>query len=315
MRKSHHISAVGMTELSLAQIAVSLNIVISKFLLPSIPLLLLIDLRYIIATIIAITFCFIAKSPIRISTPSHKSATNKDIAIICVQALCAGFLFNLLMLHGLNHSKAINAGVILSILPAAIALLSFIFLKEHLNKAIMIAIVLAIIGAVIVNVGELSSFSLDHSIMGTLFLTASVIPEALFTVIAKWHNCTIRPVTMTVYATAINAIAFTPLAIPYWLKFDFSSLTFFHGLLLVIYAFTSSIMFILWYRGIKKVSANIAGLFTTVMPISTVILSFIFLKENIDIFQFSGMVIIIVSIIIGTQAQHKKKDMVILNTE
>jgi len=57
--------------------------------------------------------------------------------------------------------------------------------------------------------------------------------------------------------------------------------------------------FLLWYRGLTKINANTAALFTGVMPVSTTILAFVFLKEPIHTSAIIGMLLIIAAIFVG----------------
>lgn len=78
--------------------------------------------------------------------------------------------------------------------------------------------------------------------------------------------------------------------------------------LIIYYSFTASVLsFILWYRGITKVSANIAGLFTVFMPVSSAFIGVIFLHENLTINHVIGIVLSITAIFIGIRNPNPKK--------
>jgi drug/metabolite transporter (DMT)-like permease len=296
---------IGMFELSLAQMLIGVNIVVVKSLIAYIPILLLLNIRFIIATFISLLFCFIAKEPIHVDASGNR-ITKKDLLIISSQALCAGVLFNVLMQSGLHFTSAIDAGIISSVIPAAIALLSFLLLKEKLSKYHLIGIVFAVMGVLVINLSQLKLNNHHFDIWGTLLITAAVFPEAMYTIITKWHNCHVKPVVLTLYANAINAIAFTPLALYNWLHFQADMINVYRLLLILIYSLSGSIFFIAWYRGLKKINAGTAALFTAIMPISTIILSLIFLGERINAFQITGTIIILFSIYIGTYHLRKK---------
>ena len=121
--------------LLLAQVMVALNIVISKFLLSSVPILVLLTIRFSFASIVLLPLHYITGAR-KISLLNHlKSTSKRDWHFFAAQALCAGVLFNFLMLLGLNHTDANIAGIITSALPALIALLSWLILGEKLSFA------------------------------------------------------------------------------------------------------------------------------------------------------------------------------------
>jgi drug/metabolite transporter (DMT)-like permease len=72
---------------------------------------------------------------------------------------------------------------------------------------------------------------------------------------------------------------------------------------LLVYGISGGIMFFLfWYRGLTKINANTAALFTGVMPVSTTLLAFLFLNESIGYNEILGMILVIVAIVVGCKA-------------
>ncbi|MGG3805459.1 EamA family transporter [Metabacillus fastidiosus] len=54
--------------------------------------------------------------------------------------------------------------------------------------------------------------------------------------------------------------------------------------------------FLLMYQGLSKVSASSAGVLTSVLPLSSVILSFFILKEGISFSHLLGILFILIAI-------------------
>lgn len=127
----------GVLWLTLAQIMVALNIVMSKSLLTTIPVIIMMTIRFSIAT--AVLFPMHWLSPER-NQPwfSYFTALNrKDWIFLFAQALSAGVLFNFLMLTGLHATDANVAGIMASLLtaimPIATVIFAWIMLHEALN--------------------------------------------------------------------------------------------------------------------------------------------------------------------------------------
>ena len=55
---------------------------------------------------------------------------------------------------------------------------------------------------------------------------------------------------------------------------------------------------IFWFMGCEKVDGMLVSLSTAVMPVATVILAWIILNEHLTLLQFSGMFLVIASIVI-----------------
>jgi len=68
--------------------------------------------------------------------------------------------------------------------------------------------------------------------------------------------------------------------------------------MLILYygVFVSVISFLLWFEGLTVISMSTAGVLTSLIPITGIFLSFIILKETLNLYQIVGTVLIIISI-------------------
>jgi drug/metabolite transporter (DMT)-like permease len=97
---------------------------------------------------------------------------------LLLQALFGTFGFTLLMLGGVQRTSAVAAGGITSTIPAVVALLSWLILKERPNGRALASIALAIVGVVVINLAHV-----DQSAGGETSFTGNaaggvVNPEA-----------------------------------------------------------------------------------------------------------------------------------------
>src|SRR5579871_5321454 len=109
-------SVAGFSLLALAQVMVGTNIVGSKHLVSTTPVLFLITARFFIAAILLLPMHWFTKHrqiPLHIH---YKNFKKMDWLMLVAQALCAGVLFNLLMVLGLRYTDAQTAGIITSTL-------------------------------------------------------------------------------------------------------------------------------------------------------------------------------------------------------
>ena len=68
--------------------------------------------------------------------------------------------------------------------------------------------------------------------------------------------------------------------------------------MLILYygVFVSVISFLLWFEGLTVISMSTAGVLTSLIPITGIFLSFIILKETLNLYQIIGAVFILISI-------------------
>ncbi|HEV2524293.1 MAG TPA: DMT family transporter [Gammaproteobacteria bacterium] len=297
--------SLGYLELSLAQCCIGINIILGKILIPEIPIFALLLLRFTLGFIFIGTYQ--ALGNFSLVRTELRALSSKDWLIIFTQALCAGFLFNVLILYGLEHTTATVTGIINSAVPALVAVFSFLILREKLTLRIGIAILLCIVVIAVLGLGKaIPTDSNQNELLGILLILAAIVPEALFTVLAKLLKKPPSPLTTTLLINFFNMILFIPFAITAeWGQVkDASMLTISQ---IFLYSLTGGILFfVFWYRGLARISANTAALFMGIMPISTCILAYFALNEILGWDDLTGMILVIISIIIGTRKPMKK---------
>jgi drug/metabolite transporter (DMT)-like permease len=110
----------------------------SKLLVAVFPVLLLAWLRFGIAAVAMATWL---KRGV-----DEPPLDNRSRYLLFLESFLGNFLFSICMLFGMRHASAISAGVIMAGIPAAVALLSWIFLREKLPGRMIAAIALAVVG-------------------------------------------------------------------------------------------------------------------------------------------------------------------------
>ncbi|QRG65075.1 DMT family transporter [Brevibacillus choshinensis] len=281
-------------QLALSMALVGINISIGKEIVSHIPVFLFSELRFVIAMMILL--------PLLSMRGEWKSSWSREEGTVLFwQSFFGVFLFSICMLYGVKWTTATSAGIITSTVPACIALLSFWILKEKLQQNSMWAILLSVSGIGLITFTGESQETSAIGVLGNLLVFLAVISEALFTIFAKRLSGRITPFQMTTAINGISFVLFLPLAIMEGLRFDWGSVPASVWLLVVYYAVTASVLsFFLWYKGVAKVEASKAGLFTGMMPISAALIAVLLLDEAFTWFHALGMLFVLVSIYIGT---------------
>lgn len=283
--------------LTLSQLMVGINIVGSKYLIKKMPIFILLETRFAFATIILI---FLAK--LMVVTPTKNVHLSKqDWSIIILQALCAGFLFNFLMLSGLHYTSANVAGIITSTLPLVISLLSFLFLREYLSITKWLCIVVATFGLIIINLTKMDTGNYQNTLVGDLLIFLALLPEAIYYLLAKKYGNQLPVLTISGWMNGINALVFIPFALFSIHNNFLANLTLYDWSLALLIGLASALFYVFWYKGSAKVPLSIAALFTAVMPIGTLIIAWIFLNERLTWLQFIGMFLVLSAVILSAR--------------
>ncbi len=284
----------GMSFLLLAQILVALNIVVSKILVATIPVMILLLIRFFLAAVVLLPLHWLTaakKTPVK----THLCRmTNKDWLFIVAQGLCAGFLFNALMLAGLNLTDANVAGIITSALPAIIAIMSWIVLKERISAQKSLCVLFATAGLVIIAVDKLKNVGISHSFLGDAIVLLSLLPEATYYVLCKLHTNKLPIFLTSSILNGINAVLLLPvLGFIQWQPAEIPLLYWF---IIFVTGLSSGLFYVFWFLGSQKVDSIMGSLSTAIMPVATVLIAWGILGEKLSVVEFGGMSLVILSI-------------------
>lgn len=277
-------------------------VVVSKIMVGSLPTFLATELGIVVGLFFLIPLLFFIKK----ETVHTDLKTN---SILLLQALFGVFFYRIFTFWGLRYTTAANSGLITSVSPVFVALLAFFFLKEKLTRQRILGIISVVIGLLFINLYPVLNGDTDGSgsIKGNMLILLAVLCEALFSVLSK---AACKPMSALYRTTIITFYAFM-LLLPFsiydglqydWTKIDGSTIfcVFYYG------AFVSFLSYVFWFKGIEKVPASNAAVFTSVVPISSILLSALILKEQILIAHIIGLVCIIVGIIISCLSVRSK---------
>lgn len=295
----------GSLFLILAQVMVGINIVFVKYVLPSMPILSILTIRFSLAALILFVLYYIAPTKKKPLYHYFSNLKRRDWFFIIAQALSAGVLFNCLMLWGLNYTDANVAGIITSALPVIVALLSWLMLGEKISRTKMICVILATIGLVVIAVDKLIGSSNAHSLLGDVIVFVSLFPEAAYYVLSKMYTHSMPIFLISSILNAINAVILM-IIIGMSANIDFH-MSFSDFSILVLLAVSSALFYVFWYMGCQKVDGVMSSLSTAVMPAATVIMAWVFLGEKLTLGQSLGMGMVMLSIVLYSKMMSQSK--------
>lgn len=287
---------IAYLQLALSMSFVGANVAVGKIIVQEVPIFLFSEIRFLIALLFLIPMLLMSRQPKVDMQKGHW-------LFLFLQSFFGVFLFSVLMLYGVLFTSATSAGIITSTVPAIIALLSFFFLRERLSVPQMFSIGLVVIGISIITFQDNRSHTGgNYALLGNILVFGAVISEALFTIFAKKLSNVLSPIQMSTGVNIVGLLLFLPFAIKEAISFDFIHLEVSMWLLIIYYVITASVLsFVLWYLGVAKVKASIAGIFTGFIPIAATLVGIIFLQETFDWNKAIGMVSVLAAIVLGTR--------------
>ena len=291
--------------LLLAQLTTGINLTGSKYLIQNkLSILFLMEMRFIFGALTLLILLMIQHkqfSLIKIFKSFH-AASCKDWIYLCAQGLCAGLLFNIMMLLGIHYTTASMAGLITSTLPAIVILMSSWALREKLTRQKILCVIFATIGLIIINANSfIGSGIAIGSLLGVIIMLIAMVPESLYYILTKLHPTKLSAMQVAFILNFINAIISLPILLFSHIHIGASlaQLSVTEDIVLVLVSLGSALFYLCWSLGVHQTSATTSGLMTAFMPISTLIIAYLFLNEKITTLELIGMGFILFSIIIS----------------
>ncbi len=278
-------------DIALAMFISGSAVVVSKMMVSSLPTFLATELGILIGMLILLPLTFLIKKE------SWKLDLNTHV-VLFAQALCGVFLYRIFTFVGLKYTTAATSGLITSGTPIIIVILAYFILKEKMSIHKIIGTFCVVIGLLAINLYTYFSKDAGYgSIKGNMLIMAAVLCEALFSILSK-SKC--KPLSALCRTTIIVCYAFVlliPFSIHDAIGYNFSGMEYKTIFCVVYYGvFVSFLSYILWFKGIEKVPASNAAVFTSVVPISSILLSAIILRENIYPLHIVSLIFIVFGI-------------------
>lgn len=290
--------------LALSMALVGSYVALSKPLAAVFPVLLLAWLRFGIG---GVAMAHWLKKP-----PDEPPLTRQTRALLFLESFLGNFLFTLCMISGVKLTTAVSAGVIMAAIPAAVAVLSWLFLRERVAPRVWAGVVCAVVGIGLLSLSrhELhapvdaapgAAHAASLAWLGNLLLVGAVLCEASYAVIGKKLTGTLGPRRISSLINLWGFVLSTPFGL--WLawRFDFAAVPAGTWLLLLVYALAACMWTVwLWMTGLKSVPAAQAGVFTVLLPISAALVGVLVLGERLSGAQLLAFAVALVGVLLAT---------------
>ena len=267
---------------------------LSKVLVAVFPVFLLAWLRFGIAVVAMLGWLRAA--------PDETPLSRRNQWLLFLESFFGNFLFSVFMLFGVSLSSALAAGVIMAAIPAVVAILSKLFLRERIRPRVALGIGCAVAGIALVSLSRhASAEGAGSSILGNLLLFGAVCCEAIYVVIGKRLTGHLGPKRISALINLWGFALVAPFGLWQALAFDFHAVPAASWGFLAGYSIAASTITVwLWMTGLKHVDAASAGTFTVLLPISAALVGVLFLGERFSAAQAVAFALALAGIVLAT---------------
>jgi drug/metabolite transporter (DMT)-like permease len=284
--------------LALSMLLVGSYVGLSKLLLGVFPVFLLAWLRFGIAALAMLHW--VPRSA------AEAALSPRDRALLFLESFLGNFLFSICMLYGVLWSSAVSAGVVMAAIPAAVALLSRVFLHERISARVAAAIACAATGIALLALARYgdtqgSAPASGRNVLGHLLLLGAVFCEASYVVIGKRLAAQVSPRRISALINLWGLLLVTPFGLWQALSYDFGAVTPPSWALLLFYSLAASVATVwLWMRGLRVVPASRAGVFTVLLPVAATLVGVIVLREPFGAAHAAAFVLALLGLMLAT---------------
>jgi drug/metabolite transporter (DMT)-like permease len=241
---------------------------------------------------------FVALLPLAAREMKSKKAASRRVGLrgalplLAIQAFFGVALFRVLMLLALARTSASVVGIATSATPAVTAALSALFLKERIAARTAAGIGLAALGIAALQSGGAAGAAVGEAglaLGGCLLALGAAASESAFNVLCKRLPATIGPRLASASVMAIAFAMLSTLSLATGERVAWDAIGPVRAFAIVyIGLFSSALAYILWFTGVARVPASLAGTFSGFMPVASFALSIAFLGERPRATAFAG---------------------------
>lgn len=278
---------------------VGANVGVAKLLSASLPIPMIAGLRCALAVLLLWPLARAMEGAVRID--------RRGLWNLAWQAAFGTVLYNAGLLAGLRLTTALEAGLVLATLPAVVAVGGALWLRERLPPRQWAAVALAGFGMAAITLARLGDSQGDGSALGNLLVFAGVCGEAMYVLLAKRLAGRVPVVTASLWMQGFSCLMLLPFCLPVLGAVTALADASVAGLL-VFHSLTASVLcLLLWYAGLRRAPAGIAGVFTALLPASAALVAIGFLGEAFSVEHAAGFALLMGSMLLATWPARRRR--------
>jgi drug/metabolite transporter (DMT)-like permease len=268
------------------------SVVVGKLVVTTVPVFLIGGLRFALASLVLLPWVLLTERGL-------PSLSRQELGVLALQAFTGIFLFNTLLLYALTPTSAAESGILTSTTPAVTAALAVLLLRERWTRARAWGVALSVLGLLALNVMAPTGDRGPSPMVGNLLVFGAVVCEGLFVVCSRVLAQRLRPPVVASGISVLGLLMFAPFALYDAYRVGLAPLGPGEWMAIAYYGLIVTLLaFVLWARGVARVPASTAAVFTGVLPVSAVTLSYLVLGERFLISHLVGAACVIAGIVL-----------------
>jgi drug/metabolite transporter (DMT)-like permease len=232
----------------------------------------------------------------------HKVEPQSKLEKADLPKLVLGGLFGITLYFifeniGVKFSSAINASLIVSVVPVIAIVLDVLFFHSRLSFMKILGVIIALSGSYLAVTANGKIEFNSSQFLGNILMLCAMISWAFFTLVNKSLRDKYSGLFLTTYETIFGTLCFIPLSLIEYKQWrPFSLIAF--GNILFLAVFCSFGGYLLYTYALKRLDVALTTIYLNLIPVVGVVCGYLILKETVLPIQLVGGVITILAIVI-----------------
>ena len=197
-----------------------------------------------------------------------EKVARKDLFLMALCGLFGVALNQLFFFNGLNLTSSINTGIIMTVNPILVVILSYFILKEKITWRKSVGILIGATGAVLLTLTGASGAT--DSAIGDLFIFINAASYAMYLVLVKPLMARYKPVTVItwVFTFGLCYVAMYPPSLMEVSQMDFSAISGTEwGVIVYVIIGVTFLTYLLTVYGLQYVSPAVSSAYIYLQPV------------------------------------------------
>ena len=240
-----------------------------------------------------------------------RKLTRGDWLLLLLQAVFGIVLFRMFLLFGVRNTTATEAGILTGTAPAITSVMAYVFLREKLSGTTIAGIGGTVAGIVLLQAGSLQALQLlPRHMLGNALVLCAAASESTFNILSRRQQSRgVTPIDPMVQALLVSAFALCLSMIPALFEHPFAVLPMLgprEWLALLWYGLAvTALAFAFFYAGAKRCNAYTIAAFSGMMPLTSMLLSTLLLREPVAPPQWIGGALILLGMLMIGQKNRR----------
>ena len=287
--------ALAYSGLSLAVFFWAINTVLARGIIFQIKPMTLSFYRWLVAFVIILPF---AIPHLKKDGPLIK----QHLGFLFVLAVPSVAAYNSFLYLGAQYTTATNISMVVATMPVMTLLFSWIMNREKPYPLQALGVSISLLGMVMI-IAKGSWQQLSHLSFnpGDLLIVLSIASWAFYSVLLKKKEINISPISFLTVLICMGTVCILPFYLWELVVFKGFEINYTTASIFLYLGICPSILsYICWNYGVRTAGASIASIFMYLLPVFTSIIAYLFLKESLFAYHFSGGVLILAGLILSS---------------